>query len=80
MDLELRGFKGSLRFLKTWEGTWDENCKIASKVREKNKANLKEKGSWVDDVDGGGVLEGGSVMGMGTEIRRGGMWYSGGSA
>ena len=37
MDLELRGFKGSLRFLKTWEGTWDENCKIASKVREKTK-------------------------------------------
>ena len=45
MDLELRGFKGSLRSLKTWERTWDENCKIASKVREKSKANLK--GSWL---------------------------------
>ena len=32
---------------------------------KKSKANLKEKGSWVDDVDGGGVLEGGSVMGDG---------------
>ena len=47
MDLELRGFKGSLRSLKTWEETWDENCKIASKVREKAK-------ELVDDVDGWG--------------------------
>ena len=43
------------------------------------KKQSKFKGELVDDVDGGGVLEGGSVMGMGTEIRRGGMWYSGGS-